>query len=81
VIQEHQDVAEVTVYGEPNSLTGFIVRARVRRRRELSDEEGQRLALELKRWCRRKLRPYQVPARVQVLSETQHSERFKQVRP
>jgi acyl-coenzyme A synthetase/AMP-(fatty) acid ligase len=81
VIQEHPDVAEVTVYGEPNSLTGFIVRARVTPRRELNDEAAQRFAVELKRWCRRKLRPYQVPARVLVVSETQHSDRFKRVRP
>ena len=78
VIHELDDVAEVTVYGERNAITGNIVCAKVRLK---SQEDLKEFAERLKEFCRRKLQPYKVPVKVQVMGEKQYSERFKKMRP
>lgn len=76
-IQEIENVAEVTVYGEKNPITGNIVCARVR----LAHAEDSRLAVaRIKRYCAEKLRRFQVPVKVYIASEEQFSERFKKKR-
>ena len=77
VICEMDNVAEVTVYGEKNSIIGNIVCAKVR----LSNTEDPRqFAKLLKKHCAQKLQNYKVPVKVQVVSEKQYSERFKKIR-
>jgi acyl-CoA synthetase (AMP-forming)/AMP-acid ligase II len=78
LIQEIENVAEVTVYGERNAITGNIVCASIRLK---SPEDPKRFAENLKEFCRRKLQPFKVPVRVRVVGEKQHSERFKKLRP
>jgi long-chain acyl-CoA synthetase len=81
VIMELDSVAEVTVYGEPNPITGNIVCADVTPAR-LSAEPHEKKALiaGVKRHCRERLQGYKVPVRVNLKVEGQHSERFKKVR-
>jgi len=77
IIQEIDNVAEVTVYGEKNPIIGNIVCARVR----LSKEKDQKsFSLRLKKYCRKRLQNYKVPVKVIVVEEKQHSERFKKIR-
>ncbi len=78
VIHELDDVAEVTVYGERNAITGNIVCATVRLKRQ---QDLNEFARRLKELCRRKLQPYKVPVKVQIMGEKQYSERFKKMRP
>jgi long-chain acyl-CoA synthetase len=78
VIHELDDVAEVTVYSERNAITGNIVCAAVRLKRQKDLNEFTR---RLKELCRRKLQPYKVPVKVQVVGKKQYSERFKKIRP
>jgi acyl-CoA synthetase (AMP-forming)/AMP-acid ligase II len=80
VIQELDAVAEVTVYGEPNPITGQIVCADVTPASALDEAGRKQLAADVKRHCRGRLRGYQVPLKVRVVTATQHTGRFKKVR-
>jgi acyl-coenzyme A synthetase/AMP-(fatty) acid ligase len=77
VIQEIDNVAEVTVRGEPNPMLGNIVHATVTLQ---AAEDKRKFARRLKKYCRERLQSYQVPVRVEVVDEKQHSGRFKKIR-
>ncbi|HVG30782.1 MAG TPA: fatty acid--CoA ligase family protein [Pyrinomonadaceae bacterium] len=80
VIQELAAVAEVTVYGERNPITGSIVCADITPASALDEAGTKRLVADVKRHCRGRLRGYQAPLRVNVVGATQHTGRFKKVR-
>jgi acyl-CoA synthetase (AMP-forming)/AMP-acid ligase II len=80
VLQERDDVAEVTVYGERNAITGQMVCARVLPSIDLSGDAASAFIADLKRYARARLKPYQVPVRIQLSSDAQHSARFKRMR-
>lgn len=77
VIQELDNVAEVSVYGEPNPITGQIVCARVTLCRPEPEKEFVR---RLKRFCRQRLAPFQVPVKTKLVDAPQHGDRFKRMR-
>lgn len=77
VVQELDNVAEVTVFGEHNPITGEIVCARVR---PLEAEDPKALARCVRRHCRDRLEAYKVPVKVVVTETELHTERFKKVR-
>jgi acyl-CoA synthetase (AMP-forming)/AMP-acid ligase II len=77
VIQEMDNVAEVTVRGEPNPMLGNIVHATVTLQ---TPEDKRKFARRLKKYCRERLQSYQVPVKVEVIDEKQHSGRFKKIR-
>jgi acyl-coenzyme A synthetase/AMP-(fatty) acid ligase len=63
VIRELPDVADVTVYGQPNAILGQVVCADV----EFADPgDGQALRASIKRHCIARLLPHQVPALVRI---------------
>jgi len=77
VIQEMENVAEATVYGEKNAITGNIVCARVR----LVHDEGLReFTRRLRSYCRTRLQAHKIPIKVTLVDERQYSERFKKQR-
>ncbi|HEX8852717.1 MAG TPA: fatty acid--CoA ligase family protein, partial [Pyrinomonadaceae bacterium] len=80
VIEELDSVAEATVYGERNPITGHIVCADIRPARETDEAARKALVLEVKRHCRGKLQSYKVPLRVRVADASLHTERFKKAR-
>lgn len=77
VIQEMDNVVEVTVYGEKNPITGNIVCAKVKL---LRDESPRVFSKQLKAYCRDRLQPYKVPVKVKIVNDQQYSERFKKLR-
>ena len=77
VIQQIENIAEVTVYGEKNPITGNIVCANVRL---LESEDMKAAALRIKRYCRERMPTFKVPVKVNVVDQEMHSERFKKVR-
>jgi long-chain acyl-CoA synthetase len=77
IIQGIDNVAEVTVYGEKNMLTGNIVCANIRL---INDEDNKLFILKVKKICRQFLKSFQVPVKVVIVEEEQHSKRFKKVR-
>ena len=77
VIQEMDNVAEVTVYGEENLIMGNIVCANVRL---INYEDKKSFIARLKKYCREILQSFQVPVKVKIVEEEQYSERFKKIR-
>jgi long-chain acyl-CoA synthetase len=77
VIQEMDNIADVTVYGEKNPIIGNIVTAKI----SLSqDEPPKELSIRLKAFCRERLDAYKIPVKVKIVEKAQHSERFKKLR-
>jgi long-chain acyl-CoA synthetase len=77
VIQQIDNVAEVSVYGEKNPITGKIVCADVVLKQP---EDPKQFALRLKQFCRERMQNFKVPVKVFVVKEDLHSERFKKMR-
>lgn len=77
VIQELDNVAEVTVFGEKNPITGNIVCAKVTMAR---NEDYGSFTKRLKSFCHQRLQDYKVPIKVIIAEERQYSDRFKKVR-
>ena len=77
VIQEMDNVAEATVYGEANAIVGNIVCVKVRL---LKDEEKQKFARRLQSHCKEKLKDFQVPVKVTISDSGHYTERFKKNR-
>jgi len=77
VILEMENVAEVTVYGEKNFITGNIVCAKVRL---FEGEDQKKFFLRLQQNCSQILENYKIPRKISVITEKLHSDRFKKVR-
>lgn len=80
VIQELEAVGEVTVYGEKNAITGNVVCADITTASPLEAAQEKELIALVKQHCREKLQKYKVPLRVNIVSDAQHTERFKKSR-
>jgi acyl-CoA synthetase (AMP-forming)/AMP-acid ligase II len=79
VILELPSVADVTVYGEKNAITGEIVCANVTPVREAGDPKREFVA-EIKQHCRTRLQRYKVPVKINIVDDSSYSNRFKKVR-
>jgi acyl-CoA synthetase (AMP-forming)/AMP-acid ligase II len=79
VILELPSVADVTVYGEKNAITGEIVCADITPASEVSEPEREFVA-KIKQHCRSKLQRYKVPVKINIVGDRQYSDRFKKVR-
>ena len=77
VIQAIENIAEVTVFGEKNLITGNIVCARVRLK---GDEDPKEATLRIKQYCHQRLESFKVPVKITFVTEKQHSDRFKKMR-
>ncbi len=77
VIQQLDNVADVTVHGQKNPITGQIVCARVTLQEH---EEKKDFTRRLKAFCRDLLAPYKVPVKTMIVEDAQHSSRFKRMR-
>ncbi len=77
VIQEMDNVADVSVFGQKNPITGQIVCARVTLQ---EDEPARAFTLRLKKFCRQRLQPFKVPVKVTTTQAPQHGSRFKRMR-
>lgn len=77
VIQELDNVVEVTVFGEKNPLIGNIVCAKVR----LKDIEHKKdFTIRLKFFCRQRLQSFKIPVKISIEEAIQYNERFKKTR-
>jgi acyl-CoA synthetase (AMP-forming)/AMP-acid ligase II len=74
ILQIMEGVAEVSVKGEPNAITGNIVTAKVRLE---TNESLREFRTRLQAFCKDKLESYKVPVRVTLVSEALHNARFK----
>jgi acyl-CoA synthetase (AMP-forming)/AMP-acid ligase II len=71
------NVEDAAVYAEPNPLTGQMVAATIKLHQ---DESAQHFKAKMRRVCKDRLSPYQIPARVRFTTDVLHSERFKRMR-
>lgn len=70
-------VEDVVVSGEKNPITGMMVVARVKL---LDDEPLPAFRARMRQFLQGKLRPFQIPQKVQVLDALSHGARFKKMR-
>ncbi len=77
IIQEAPNVAEVTVYGEKNPLIGNIVCAKVR---WIESEDSKAMVQRLRKYCKERLPSFKVPVKIEIVTESQVSHRFKKQR-
>ena len=80
VILELDSVAEATVYGEKNPITGQIVCANITPVDTLIDVDRPDFIARVKKHCRQKLQAFKVPVRINIVTDKQHTERFKKMR-
>jgi len=80
VILEMTEVADASVYGERNPITGSIVCARITPTEVLNDEEKKMLIRAVKSFCRERMQSFKVPVKVVVVEREQHGGRFKKMR-
>jgi long-chain acyl-CoA synthetase len=77
VLQSMYGVEEAVVVGEQNCITGRIVMAQIRLATAESPTEFRRRMHE---FCRNKLPKYKIPAKITLVHEPLHSERYKKTR-
>lgn len=77
VLQLMDGVEDVVVNGERNAITGQLVKARVRLS---SGETAAEFRRRMHEFCRTRLRPFQVPQKVELVVQEMHGERFKKMR-
>jgi acyl-coenzyme A synthetase/AMP-(fatty) acid ligase len=77
IIQNMENVAEVTIYGEKNPITGNIVCAKVSL---LNDENHKEFSIRLKKYCCDRLPNYKVPVKINIVDKKLHSDRLKKAR-
>tara|TARA_X000001036_G_C20084005_1_gene564333 strand:- start:48 stop:560 length:513 start_codon:yes stop_codon:yes gene_type:complete len=76
-ILEMNNVAEVTIYSEKNSLIGNIVCANIRL---IDNQDKKSFIKELKEFCKKRIEPYKIPIKVNLTSKNQVGERLKKQR-
>lgn len=77
IILELNNVAEVTVFGEKNTIMGNIVCAKIRL---IKEENKKEFTIRLKNYCRQKMQSFKVPVRIIIDDELQFNDRFKKKR-
>ena len=77
VIQELDNVNEIIVYSEKNSIIGDIVCAKVRLQ---EDEDIKAFTRRLKHYCRNKLQRFKIPIKIKIVEEELHNARYKKLR-
>ena len=77
VIQEMDNVAEVTVYGEKNPIIGNIVCAKLKLTKEVDNKEFVKY---LKSYCKLQLQPFKIPVKITIENKQQYNDRYKKIR-
>lgn len=77
VLLQMPGVTDAAVTGEPNPITGAIVVARLNL---AAPELLPVFRRRMRDFCRDRLAPYKVPARVEIVDSEQYSARFKKMR-
>lgn len=74
---ELDNVGDVVVFGEQHPITGNIVAAKIK----LAKSESLRdFKARMRRFCKDRLPPYKVPAKIYLTDESTYNERFKRMR-
>jgi len=77
VIQELDEIADASVFGAANPITGQMVCARIQ---TAGHHDGKQIRKLIKSHCRSRLQPYKIPSKIEFASAPQHTARFKKLR-
>lgn len=77
VIQEIENVEDVTVFSEPNPITGQIVCAKIKLKK---DSDHKSFIKEVKSYCRSRLASFKVPVKISIDTSELYGDRFKKIR-
>jgi acyl-CoA synthetase (AMP-forming)/AMP-acid ligase II len=77
VLLEMDNIRDVSVHGEANAILGTIVTARLSL---FQSEDPRALKHRIRRFCRTRLAPYKVPAKIVVVDEELFGARHKRLR-
>jgi acyl-CoA synthetase (AMP-forming)/AMP-acid ligase II len=77
IIQEFENVQEVTVYGEKNPLIGSMVCAKIKLKHP---EETHDFTPRLKAFCNSRMEKFKVPVKISIIENDHFGERFKKTR-
>jgi acyl-CoA synthetase (AMP-forming)/AMP-acid ligase II len=77
VIHEIDNIAEVTVFGKKNAITGNMVCAKIRLENPTDAKEFSKM---LKKFCRTRLQAFKVPVKIEIVEQKQYSKRFKKIK-
>jgi acyl-CoA synthetase (AMP-forming)/AMP-acid ligase II len=76
IIETFENVADVTIYGEKNTILGNIVCAKI----TLKTEEDHAIFIKkLKNYCKSKLAKFKVPIKIVIIDKIQYNYRFKKI--
>ena len=77
VLMEMENIRDATVRGQPNSITGQMVVARV----SLAEpEDPHALRGRMFSHCSRRLARFKIPSKIEIANDQQHTYRFKKTR-
>lgn len=77
VLMQIENINEATVFGKANPIMGNVVAAKI----ILDQEEPlNKLKSKIRKFSKDKLEAYKIPVHVEIVNETEVSERFKKVR-
>ena len=77
IILEMNDVAEVVVYGEKNSIIGNIVCAKVVLLNKINKNH---FISKLKKYCAKRMKKYMIPVKINISEDKLYGHRFKKTR-
>ena len=77
VLQSMDNVINVSVYGQSNSIMGSVVAAKVCLN---SNETALEFKKRMREFCKDKLETYKIPSIVEIVDEIKISDRYKKVR-
>ena len=77
MLRSMDGVQEAVVIGEPNAITGQLVKAKIRLSTAETPREFRKRMLA---FCRHKMARYKIPQRIVLVNEALHGERFKTIR-
>lgn len=77
VLMQIENVADASVRGEKNLITGNIVVARLSIEKP---EELSKLKKRVRKFCKEKLKKYKLPVRIEIAKDVQYTDRFKKLR-
>lgn len=77
VLQEMENVEDVSVVGEKSMITGQMVKAVVK---VAGDETLSAFRKRMRTFCQSRLEPFKIPQKVEFATTTMHGDRFKKMR-
>jgi acyl-CoA synthetase (AMP-forming)/AMP-acid ligase II len=77
IIQEMEEVSEVTVYKEKNPILGNVVCSVITPKKKVNEDQ---LILDIIKYCQKNMQRYMIPIKIEIVSFKQHSKRFKKIR-